>query len=97
MIIVRHLHQWQEEYVLHPYTDPEGLSAFSQSVNIALDRNPGVIPIGVGEVCRHIVGKAILSVISMNVQKSDELLQLCQGNRVVVNETACNTCHIRGL
>ena len=41
---------------------PEGLSAFKSCRLIALDKCPGVCPIGVAEVARHILGKTILSV-----------------------------------
>ena len=35
--------------------------------------------IGVGEVCRRIVGKAVLSVISFDIQEAAGSLQLCGG------------------
>ena len=46
---------------------------------IPLDKNPGVRPIGIGEVLRRIIGKAILSVIKPDVMKSAGNLQLCAG------------------
>ena len=36
---------------------------------IALDKQAGVRPIGVGEVIRRICGKAILTVLSYNIQE----------------------------
>ena len=34
---------------------------------LALNKNPGVCPIGVGEVVRWIIAKAVLSVVKLNV------------------------------
>ena len=61
------------------YVDPAGLTAFTACRLIALDKCPGVRPIGVGEVVRRIVGKAILSVIGVEIQQSAGSLQLCAG------------------
>ena len=47
--------------------DPKGLEAFVAGRLIA---RLGVRPIGVGEVCRRIVGKAVLSVISFDIQEA---------------------------
>ena len=61
------------------YVDPAGLSTFVASRLIALDKNPGVRPIGVGEVCRRIIGKAILCVIGLDIQEAAGSVQLCAG------------------
>ena len=61
------------------YVDPAGLTAFTACRLIALDICPGVQPIGVGEVVRRIIGKAILSVIGVEIQQSAGSLQLCAG------------------
>ena len=45
------------------FGDPAGLSAFISCRLIALDKRPGVRPIGVGETVRRIIAKAVLSVI----------------------------------
>ena len=47
--------------------DPKGLTAFVACRLIALDKCPGVRPIGIGEVVRHILGKAILSTIESEI------------------------------
>ena len=49
---------------------------------IALDKNPGVRPIGIGEATRWIIAKAILHVISENVQQAAGSLQLYSGQVV---------------
>ena len=41
------------------FVDPESLMAYTSARLIPLNKNPGVRPIGVGEVVRRIVGKAI--------------------------------------
>ena len=46
---------------------------------IALDKCPGVRPIGIGETVRRIIGKAILTTISDEIQAAAGPLQLCAG------------------
>ena len=46
---------------------------------VALDKNPGVRPIGVCEVTRRIISKAILFVIKGDIQDSAGSRQLCGG------------------
>ena len=46
---------------------------------VALDKNPGVRPIGVCEVARRIISKAILFVIKGDIQDSAGSRQLCGG------------------
>ncbi len=49
------------------YVDPKGLSAFLACRLIALDKCPGVRPIGVCETARRIISKAILNAIKLKV------------------------------
>lgn len=44
-----------------------------------LDKNPGVRPIGVGEVVWCIIAKATLSIIRPGVQCATDPIQLCAG------------------
>ena len=46
---------------------------------VPLDKRPGVHPIGICEVARRIIGKAILMVISDFIQQAAGTLQLCAG------------------
>ena len=61
------------------YVDPEGLSSFTACRLIALDKNPGVRPIGVREVVRRIIGKAVLGLLKEDVQRATGYIQLCAG------------------
>ena len=61
------------------YVDPEGLSSFTACRLIALDKNPGVRPIGVGEVIRRIIEKAVLGMLKEDVQRATGYIQLCAG------------------
>ena len=46
---------------------------------IALDKNPGVRPIGIGELPRRIIARAVLSVLRDDVQDAAGSVQLCAG------------------
>ena len=47
--------------------DLDGLTAFIVCQLIALDKYPGVRSIGVGEVVRRIIGKAVLTTVKMDI------------------------------
>jgi len=47
---------------------------------IALDKNTGVCSIGVGEVVRRIIAKAVLLIIGSDIQRAAGSLQLCGGH-----------------
>ena len=61
------------------FVDPQSLAPFLSCCLIALDKNPGVRPIGIGEVARRIVAKAILTVLRTDIQEAAGSLQLCAG------------------
>ena len=50
--------------------DPAGLSAFISCRLIALDKRPGVRPIGVGETIHHVIAKAVLSVLKEDIREA---------------------------
>ena len=58
---------------------PDDISAFVACRLIPLDKCPGVRPIGIGEVPRRIVAKAVLSLFQLDVQDAAGPLQLCAG------------------
>ena len=49
------------------YVDPVLLSPFLACRLIALDKNPGVRPIGVGEIVRRIIAKAALEIVRPDI------------------------------
>ena len=57
----------------------EGISAFVDCRLIPLDKNPGVRPIGIGEVPRRTISKAMLSILSQEIQEAASPLQPCVG------------------
>ena len=58
---------------------PDDLCAFISCQLIPLNKNPGVRPIGIGEVPRRIVAKAVLSLFSLDIQDAAGPLQVCAG------------------
>jgi len=61
------------------FIDPLIVSPLVACRLIALDKNPGVRPIGVGEVVRRIIAKAALSIIRSDIQRAAGPIQLCAG------------------
>ena len=61
------------------YVDPEPLLALLSNRGIAIDKCPGLRPVGVGEMMRRIVGKAVMEVTREDVQRAVGPLQLCAG------------------
>ena len=55
------------------------LEAFLACRLIPLDKNPGLRPIGVGEVLRRIVGKVVMKVFRPDIQRAAGSLQVCAG------------------
>ena len=55
------------------------LEAFLACRLIPLDKNPGLRPIGVGEVLRRIAGKVVMTVIKTDVEETVGSLQVCGG------------------
>ena len=61
------------------YVDPNGISALVACRLIALDKCPGVRPIGIGETVRRIIGRAILSILKPSIMEAAGSKQLCAG------------------
>ena len=69
-----------EEFAHHNYVHPSSLAAFVAYRLIALDKCPGVRPIGIGEVTRRIIGKVVVRTISNEIQEATGPLQTCAGH-----------------
>ena len=61
------------------YVLPDGIRPLLACHLIALDKKPGVRPIGVSEIPCRIIAKAILSVLRYDVMEAAGSLQLCAG------------------
>ena len=62
------------------YLDPSGLMAYTACRLIPLDKYPGVRPIGIGEVVRRIIGKAIMKTTKCFLRNAVGCIQLCAGH-----------------
>lgn len=63
------------------FVDPEPLQALTAGRLVALDKCRGVRPVGIGEVAKRIMSKAILTVIREDVRRVVGSHQLCVGQR----------------
>ena len=68
------------------FVDPDALKGLTSSRLIALDKQPGVRPVGVGEVSRRTMGKAILSVIKEDILRAVGIKQLSVGQQSGVKQ-----------
>ena len=59
---------------------PKSIEPLLASRLIPLNKNPGLRPIGVGEVLRRIIGKMVAKVVMEDVTKSVGSLQVCAGH-----------------
>ena len=61
--------------------DPRCLEAYVASRVIPLDKKPGVRPIGIGEVIRRIIGKAVSWLLKEEIKEAAGPLQTCAGHK----------------
>ena len=61
------------------YVDPSSLKAYTSCRLVPLDKCPGVRPVGIGEVARRIVGKAVMKVVKLDLQQAIGSIQLYAG------------------
>ena len=64
---------------------PDGLTAFMACRLIPLDKQPGVQPIGIGEVPQRIVAKAVLRLVDLDIREAYGSLQVCAGCEAAVH------------
>ena len=58
---------------------PDLLKELLASRLIPLDKNPGIRPIGIGEVLRRIISKSVTTILRSDIQLSAGTLQTCSG------------------
>ena len=68
----------------------ENQTAFKTSRLIPLEKNPGVRPIGIGEVLRRINGKTITQCIKSDLKDLGKNFQLCLGQTCGIEYTMQN-------
>ena len=61
------------------FVDPVSIAPHMACRLIALDKNPGVCPIGIGDTARRIIAKAILNITRQDIQEVAGSVQLCAG------------------
>ena len=61
--------------------EDESLEAFTACRLVPLDKQPGLRPIGVGEVLRRICGKVVMYSLREDIIKSCSNIQMCSGQR----------------
>ena len=57
----------------------DGLSAFVACRLIPLDKQPGLCPIGIGEVPRRVIAKVVLHLVDLDIHEACSALQVCTG------------------
>ena len=72
--------------------DPTSIAPLMASRLIALDKNPGVRPIGIGDTARRIIAKAILTITREDIQEVAGSVQLCAG-QIAGIEAAVHAVH----
>ena len=61
-------------------TDSNSLESLLACRLLPLDKNPGIRPIGVGEILRRIIGKAVVAATKSDIVSSVGSLQVCAGH-----------------
>ncbi len=59
--------------------NPQYISKLLNGRLVPLDKNPGIRPVGVGEVIRRIMAKAVVKVLGKDIQDASGTLQSCSG------------------
>ena len=72
--------------------EPDCLTELLASRLIPLDKNPGVRPIGIGEILRRIMGKCVTWNIKKDIESSAGGLQTCAGHKAGI-EAAIHAIH----
>ena len=71
---------------------PTSLEAYTANRLISLDKSPGIRPIGVGEVLRRLIGRAIASELKQDFKEAAGPIQVCTGHKAG-SEAAIHAMH----
>ena len=63
------------------YVDPIGNEALTASRLIALSKDLGVRPIGIGDECRRLISNAVMNIIRQEILDVTGCQQLCAGQK----------------
>ena len=61
------------------FVDPNSISPLLACRLIAINKNPGIILMGICEIARRIIAKAVLSLLGGDVMEASSSVQLCAG------------------
>ena len=61
------------------YVDPSTMKSYTACRLVPLDKKPGVRPVGIGEVLRRIIGKAIMNIVQGEMVSATAPIQVCAG------------------
>ena len=61
------------------YVDPATIKPLLASRLIALDKQPGVRPIGIGDTAQRIIAKVVLTIVASDVQETAGCSRMCGG------------------
>jgi len=65
--------------ICSPYANPTLIAPLLACRLIALDKDPGVRPIGIGDTARRIIAKALLALVGPDIQEASGCQQMCGG------------------
>ena len=68
------------QHLASQQVDPAGLTPLLNNRLIPLDKNPGVRPIGIGEVLRRIIGKSLINLFKRDIMQAAGVSQVCAGH-----------------
>ena len=68
------------QHLASQHVDPAGIMPLLNNRLIPLDKNPGVRPVGIGEVLRRIIGKSLMTVLKSDITRAAGVSQVCAGH-----------------
>ena len=78
-LIIQNLIQNLAKKLTRTLINPRTIHAYTACRLVPLDKKPGVRPVGVGEVLRRIIGKAITTILKQDIVNATAPIQVCSG------------------